>query len=408
MVKKQRKWAVLIGIDSYHESLGSLKYAGADCRRLKEILTGNKLGFDEEHVLLLDDLQAGDRKPTFANIHSWLSSYFAQPGEDDLVLFYFAGHGREMEGKSYLVPADATLATLHTLGIPLTNIQELMTRCKAHNKILIVDACHSGSGRDVALMSSQMEAVLGKAKGMYTIASCAADELSHEWNEKKHGVFSYFLSEALGGECVSADGRLTIDNVYEWVHDKVSSWAANHRCKQTPQRFNQGSGVIVISETEPDYKTMIATLHQQNAELQQELFKLKIKQERKSNYDGKSATMLPQNQIKYFYKGLFKRKKDKFFDQIAKQIELFGFYNGIYGYKLIPTEPEDSTNQQNWSRAQFYMINELSRRGIYSQANDEYPSIRLCGCSWLYSDIIEIRIKIFKDNILIFDGGGDV
>ncbi len=162
------KYAVLIGIDNYHESLGNLKYAGADCRRLKDVLLSGNLGFDEERMLLLDDTQRDDHKPTFANIHTWLSSWLAQPKKDDTVLFYFAGHGRDMDGKSYLVPGDATLSTLHTLGIPLVNIQELMGRCKARNKILIIDACHSGAGRDVAPMSvNWQEKPLQERRNLY-------------------------------------------------------------------------------------------------------------------------------------------------------------------------------------------------------------------------------------------------
>ena len=64
------KYAVLIGVDKYHESLGTLKYAGADCRRLKDVLLNGSLGFEEERMLLLDDTQGDDHKPTFANIHT--------------------------------------------------------------------------------------------------------------------------------------------------------------------------------------------------------------------------------------------------------------------------------------------------------------------------------------------------
>ena len=46
------KYAVLIGVNRYHESLGNLKYAGADCRRLKNVLLSGNLGFDEERMLL--------------------------------------------------------------------------------------------------------------------------------------------------------------------------------------------------------------------------------------------------------------------------------------------------------------------------------------------------------------------
>lgn len=33
------RWAVLIGINGHHESLGQLKYSVHDCRRLAEVLS---------------------------------------------------------------------------------------------------------------------------------------------------------------------------------------------------------------------------------------------------------------------------------------------------------------------------------------------------------------------------------
>ena len=153
MVKKRSdRWAMLIGINGYHESLGSLKYSVNDCRRLAEVLTTGDDVFPADHVLVLADDEPAERRPTYANIHSWLASWLAQPDEDDTVLVFFAGHGRYEDGKCYLVPGDATLQTIHVTGIPVPYIQELLNRCKARQKVLILDACHSGAGRNVSTM----------------------------------------------------------------------------------------------------------------------------------------------------------------------------------------------------------------------------------------------------------------
>jgi uncharacterized caspase-like protein len=257
MAKESTKWGLLIGVDLYHESLGSLKYAGADCRALRDTLVSGPLGFPDDQVLLLDDSADTEHRPTFANIHNTLGTWLAAPKEDDLVLVYLAGHGRLVDGKTYLVPGDATLSSIHTLGIPLPHVQDVLERCKARRKLLVLDACHSGSGRDVAAMPGDMATALAAGTGFYTISSCGAEERSHEWDEVGHGVFSHFLTEALRGGCSPvADGRLTVDRVYEWVHERVAKWAAQHRCAQTPQRFAQGAGTLVISQSAPDYAAL--------------------------------------------------------------------------------------------------------------------------------------------------------
>ena len=275
------QWALLIGIDQYHESLGSLKYAGADCRTLSDTLVSGPTAFPRDQVLLLDDTQAPDRRPTFANIHSFLGSWLAVPKEDDLVFVYFAGHGRLVDGKTYLVPGDATLSSVHTLGIPLKHVQSVMQRCKAKRKVLVLDACHSGAGRDVATMPDGMEEALAAGTGFYTIASCGAEELSHEWGEKGHGVFSHFLAEALQGACSPAsDGRLTVDRLYEWVHERVAKWAAQHRCSQTPQRFAKGAGTIVLAETTIDHAALAEQYRRELEEVKTQLAETELREAR--------------------------------------------------------------------------------------------------------------------------------
>jgi len=241
------RWAVLIGINGYHESLGRLKYSVNDCRRLAEVLTTGDDAWPADNLLVLTDDEVAERRPTYANIHSWLASWLAQPREDDTVLVFFAGHGREMGGKSYLVPGDATLQTIHVTGIPVPYVQGLLQRCKARQKVLILDACHSGAGRDISVMAAPMMETLSAGKGIYTLTSCDVNELSHEWEEKKQGVFSYYLAEALSGSCPpDAHGRITADGVYEWVYEHVRRWAGSNRCQQTPKLLCSIAGSLTI------------------------------------------------------------------------------------------------------------------------------------------------------------------
>lgn len=258
------RWAVLIGINDYHESLGQLKYSVNDCRRMAEVLTTGEDAIPADHVLVLADDEPDERRPTYANIHSWLASWLAQPDEDDTVLVFFAGHGRYEDGKCYLVPGDATLQTIHVTGISVPYIQELLDRCKARQKVLILDACHSGAGRDVAPMAAPMMETLSVGKGIYTLTSCDVDELSHEWDEKKQGVFSYYLAEALSGACPPDGlGRVTAEGVYDWVYQRVQQWASGSRCSQNPKRMSNASGAIMLRQADPDWKALARSLQAQ-------------------------------------------------------------------------------------------------------------------------------------------------
>jgi len=242
------RWAVLIGINGYHESLGPLNFCANDAKLMRETLVSECCAFPSDNVVLLTDDQPKDRQPTFGNIHSWLGTWLSRPGPDDLVLVYFAGHGRESKDQALLAPLDATLDSLPVTGIPIQYVRDMLDRCKASQKVLILDACHSGAGRDVATMGTDFRGALNAGKGLYTIASCDADQISYEWPEKQHGVFTHYLVEALRhGAPVEPDGRVLLDRVYDWARNGILAWTAGKRLKQEPVRICRTKGDIHIA-----------------------------------------------------------------------------------------------------------------------------------------------------------------
>lgn len=244
------RWSVLIGVNSYHESLGPLQCCVNDAKLLRDVLLSEVCGFAKQNVLLLCDGEPQDRVPTYGNIHSWLGTWLSRPKAGDLVLVYFAGHGREVDGRAMLVPQDATLDSLNVTGIPIDYVRDLLERCDASQKVLILDACHSGAGRDVVVMGQTFRSELDVGEGIYTIASCDTDQISYDWPEKEHGVFTYFLADAIDSATVAPDGRVTLDAVYDWTRRKVLQWTADKRMRQEPVRICRMKGQIAIGARE--------------------------------------------------------------------------------------------------------------------------------------------------------------
>ena len=79
-------WALLIGIDKYH-NWSQLNYAVADAERMQKLLT-EKLDFPNDNVHMLLDEEA-----TLLNIKKEMNKLKNLSNEDDRVLIYFAGHG---------------------------------------------------------------------------------------------------------------------------------------------------------------------------------------------------------------------------------------------------------------------------------------------------------------------------
>jgi hypothetical protein len=59
------KWAVLIGINDYHEGLGPLNVGADDAKLMRETLVSECCGFPPEQVLLLTKDQPQDRRVRF-------------------------------------------------------------------------------------------------------------------------------------------------------------------------------------------------------------------------------------------------------------------------------------------------------------------------------------------------------
>jgi uncharacterized caspase-like protein len=70
----------------------------------------------------------------------------------DICLFYFSGHGIEVNGANYLVPVDGRLrdhSDLETQMIPLNSLLNALRQTGARRKIVILDCCRSDPFKSV-------------------------------------------------------------------------------------------------------------------------------------------------------------------------------------------------------------------------------------------------------------------
>ena len=242
-----QKWAIIIGIDEYTDTgISDLKWTVNDAKGVYDTLTTISSGFDKDNVLLLIPDADEDHKPTRNNILAMLATWLSLPEKQDTVLIYFAGHGIERDGVSYILPQDAKIALPELTAIQTKYMKDQLQVCKAEKRILVLDACHSGAGRGENKMGEALDRELSDAKGMITLASCRLKEISYEWDEKQHGVFTHYLIEALKGAADRGDGVLWASEVNVYVWDKVRKWAARRGLSQNPKYVAAVEGEIVF------------------------------------------------------------------------------------------------------------------------------------------------------------------
>ncbi|MBS3822151.1 MAG: caspase family protein, partial [Phycisphaerae bacterium] len=167
---KGRRWAVVIGIAGYKNE--PLRYADKDARLVAEILVA-QAGYEARHVYLLTDGREDfEEIPTRENILAALKRVADLTRDDDTLMVFFSGHGKSEDGKGYLVSIDGKL-------VAIADIRKTLQSAKADRKLLVLDACHSGTTKDAAdagaTAKDLAEAVLPSAQTFLTLASCRAE-----------------------------------------------------------------------------------------------------------------------------------------------------------------------------------------------------------------------------------------
>ena len=251
-----KRWALIVGIEGYQDpNINNLTYSIDDTRALYEVLVDpERGGFDAQHVrLLTDDAPDASLQPSRRNILSSLRNWLRGTQPEDMVLFYFSGHGiADRQGKPYLVAVDSTINLLEDTAVSMERVNQLLNEIRAKKQVVILDSCHSGvllNARDAQPRGDIFDPLFTSAEGRMTLASCGADEQTFEDSDKGHGVFSYYLVEGLHGKADSdIDGIVSATEVSNYVYNQVREWAWQNNKKQTPRRVSNIAGEIWLSQ----------------------------------------------------------------------------------------------------------------------------------------------------------------
>ena len=247
--------AIIVGVSKYEKAeLGDLRYTGNDARRLASVLE-EYCGFpgDTIHLFCDDEGARAPRKPrapTYADVLATTQEVSQRGDEDDLILFFFAGHGNEISGEPYLLMNDTRLNVINDTAISMRKINRYLEESRAKAKIRIFDACRAAFGaRDLGslrMRSGFEKALLETPQASVTLCSCSGGELALEHQDFEQGVFSYYLCEGLAGAAANDDGTITVERLADYVKTSVGNWCKLHTHKQTPHFVCNIEGTLVL------------------------------------------------------------------------------------------------------------------------------------------------------------------
>lgn len=245
----KNRWALLVGVNSYNDpNFGRLNFCVDDVLDLKEKLKA----LNYTVICLHDELGHGDsRFSTHDNVEAELIQLCKMVEPDDILLVHFACHGELLNGKPVLILNNTRLPTLEKTGLSLEEVKQHMRSSQARRLVLTLDACHMGieTGRgidDPQFIHNAYEL----AEGFALIAASTAQQKAQEWHGKKHGVFTYYLLEALDGKADrGSKGFVTVDDLKTYLLDTLKRWRVeNGGIIQEPTARTEGSGDIILAD----------------------------------------------------------------------------------------------------------------------------------------------------------------
>lgn len=239
-------YAIVVGISSYESpGITQLQYAHRDAQVFADYLKSKAGGsVPEQNIRLLLNENA-----TYSAIYDALNWLLETCHKDDLVYFYFSGHG-DMENNTiyklgFLLSYNTPRVNYINNAVrveDLNNIANTLSVTNHAKVVLITDACHSGklAGSDFrgsSLVGEQLRTVKSNEVRM---SSCAPDQLSVEdqgWGGGR-GVFSYYLVNGLEGMAdYSRDGAVTVNEIKQYLDTSLlkDPLLAQRSEKQTPE-----------------------------------------------------------------------------------------------------------------------------------------------------------------------------
>lgn len=236
--------------------LNTLRYAEADARELEVVL--NNAGYDV--ALLL-----GPKATREAIIEAIEQKYEIINREEDVFLFYFAGHGAvDHRGRAYLLPFGSDPSRLASTCLPMESLPR-MYLAGLLQAVIILDCCHSGHVAGV--LGDSDDAIRGQAKlfrqrisanfkrvyGRVLLAACAGNQKAWELPRLKHGAFTYYVLKCW------KDNRHR-DLSISLLHDTIAQ-GLKSRGLAPPVRGGLEVGSLILRSAQ-EYPRRINNLHQ--------------------------------------------------------------------------------------------------------------------------------------------------
>lgn len=224
-------FAIIIGNENY-QYVSQVPFAKNDAK-IFAAYCRKTLGMPEENVRCYENATYGTMLTALADAKSISEAY---NGHINLI-FYYAGHGipNPSDNSAYLLPVDVDGRQTEAC-FPVSRLYKDLGELRALSVTVFMDACFSGALRGEGMLESARGVAI-KTKGvspngkLVVFSAASGDETAYPYNEKGHGMFTYFLLKKLN----ETKGDVTLGELSDYLTTKVRQTSLNENHKiQTP------------------------------------------------------------------------------------------------------------------------------------------------------------------------------
>ena len=207
------RFALLIGNNLGVTGETPLRYAESDALRMYDVLL--QLGdFSAQNVRLLRGEDAATARSALIALNERIRDSMPQPGDRAVLVVYYSGH------------ADAQALHLGDSLLPLAELRQLARGSAASFRLVVLDACRSGSltrvkgGRRVRAFEVNALSESGVPNdGTAFLTASSAREDAQESDELQSAFFTHaFVSGLYGAADGDGDGAVVLDEAYRYAY----------------------------------------------------------------------------------------------------------------------------------------------------------------------------------------------
>src|SRR6185312_7227965 len=216
------RFAIVIGANAGDADEPTLRFAESDAERVGTVLR-QLGGFQPENVITLNDLRASEVRRALISLNVRVRTLSGE----SLMIVYYSGH------------ADADALHLAGTHLPMAELRDLVSGSAASARVLVLDACRSGTitrvkgGTRAPAFDIDLAMPVG-AEGVAMLSSSAAGESSQESDALGASFFTHALVSALlGAGDTNHDGTVTLGEAFAYAKERTL--AATSRTVVGPQ-----------------------------------------------------------------------------------------------------------------------------------------------------------------------------